>query len=269
MSEHDQSLLSDAAQKCLGLAELLKGDGQKRDAVILRDGASRFSSGIEALREVDALLGIIRRSFSEDGPRLPILIEELMNLQHTGDESHTLSAEPPKTLGGIPFTIDRDGAILENFNTNLPEWIIRECRKPTQTRGVLRYLTGANFTNYTKAQQVITEAFFQQDGSELTQPTLADIYAYYLGEHHRFPHIYESSLDNYRVGFCSQAGQVLHKIRHLGSYSAEDYHKAVGLRKFKEEMRKVIFGYEDFIDGPVTPEILEKIALREIQLARN
>lgn len=248
------------AENCLGLADLLVTAGQHDEAALLRNGARRFAAkdlpeGVE-----DIFLGIVERSFSEDGPILPRLLREIegMSVECLSQETQVevSSRIIPDSIGGLRLIPDRNGRDFLTFNTYSWE-NIRGCARPV-------WSFGPRFTAFYKVQQVITEAFFAQKGGVLTFPEVADVYGHYLLNCKSLKRIHECFLFHYRKGFYHQAGQVIYKIQNLGTYGAEEYEAASGLKKFEGLMEAYMNEYEEILGYPVTHEILEKIALRQI-----
>lgn len=252
--------LLQAAERCTNLAELLIVGGSKSDgdAVILRDGAKRFSLGVSDLDRVEALLRVVDRSFFEDGPRLPTLLREIANLPPL--EIIPPASLPPTMIG--VFKCNYEGKLIASFSQNVADWIRDAIPKPWDGKR-------PSVSSFYKSQQLITEAFFMQEGGASNLPTLLDVFGYYLQEsfqkrfNKRFEWIYESCIISYQQGFLNQAGEVLYKIRNLGKFSDNEYKKTSGLKKFEKKMSEIIREYEEILGHPVTPEMLERIALRE------
>ncbi len=283
MSERDFSLAGDVtlgearakleqtSEKLSGLEGLLRISGKTEDAASLEAGSKRFSRALGSLEEIQVLLDIADKSFTDEGARVSVLLRAFGGTDFTDDgstrvdqvspEPSALTTLPTREVESTKIMLDRLGQLVDHFNKCLPEWIRRECHRPVIRRGVIPYETGKNFSAFNLYQQTIVEAFFKQEGGLLTYPAPVDAYVYYLQQNRGLSSysIYESSLWYYYRGYCSQAGQVLHKIQYLGSPVS----RTNGLKKFREVMDGVITEYEDILGIPITPEILEGIALRE------
>lgn len=257
-----QRRLQQTADSCLSLANFLGSSGHEQKVITLTNGAKRFSQGVNSLDEVTALLKIIDSSFTEEGPRLPTLLRELSALEPS---STILTGTNP--IDGF-FECDRGGKILDSFTEKASMWIKTSSHSPFLKQSIIPVIR-SRFSCFNNDQQLITEAFFMHGGGTLILPTIADVFGFYLQRRCRgriLSYLFESYISESEIRFFEYAGQIIYKINNLGTFTAEDYKKARGLRKFEKIIMEIIAEYTEIRDDIVTPDILTKIALRETEL---
>lgn len=266
----------DASEKCLSLARLLERSGRGADADVLAEGAKLFSQISSSVPRAELAKKVLCQSFGEDGPRLPSLVRGIIDLsQYRGDLSTSSKEEVSSSINGccdtphmmrignIKCVLDGGGdKYLATINKFGSRWINNHSEPPFYF-GKHGDSCFKSFSPYYKAQQIIAEAFFMQDGGTLLLPALSDVFVYAIGEYRELRCLYESRLFLYTEHFLRHAGQLVYKIRHLDRIQPADYSNTTGLKKFKEITDKITREYREVIGRQITTDELVKVALRE------
>lgn len=275
-TEIGHGLLSDAPEKCLALARLLRRSDCGTDADVLVVGADLFSRISGSGARAELAKRVFHQSFGEDGPSLPSLVRGIIDLSQYREDCGTSSKEEvPSSISGccdVPqvrrigdikcILDDGGGKYLAAINKLGSRWI-NNYSEPPFCFGKHRDYRFKSFSPYYRAQQVIAAAFFTQDGGALLLPTLSDVFVYTVGEYRKLRCLYESRLFLFTDHFLRHAGQLVYKIRHLDEIQPADYSNTTGLKKFKEIINTITMEYREIIGRQITTDELVKVALRE------